>query len=285
MPKNLPDVAGSATLGRGDLVRFARLEGQIEKALQVAREPIGAALRAIRDDKLYLATHASFERYVVERWGFSKATAYRMMEGEKLVGISPPEDASSQVSTSHGETDSTQPSTTGLPPEEETPDERVAASPAVTDGPTERPARPAVTRRPSAPPTGPSGDGPSAPESGSDGGSTADVLSATPEPRNVTGPVPSLRQEASAAFSALHDATEGIGAKWTVEEATYWENRTQREMDAWRKANRIDTPKPRRQGTISRPADRVPKPPVKVNGAPIAGSLTRRTVEPMFKGQ
>lgn len=42
-------------------------------------------------------------------------------------------------------------------------------------------------------------------------------------------------------------------------------------------------PKPqRRQGTITRPADRAPKPPVKVNGAPM-GNLTRRDVTPMFK--
>ncbi len=118
------------------------------------------------------------------------------------------------------------------------------------------------------------------PPAGPTGGTPPPQRSAPSGP-NPTGPVPSLRQEASTAYRALHEATEGIGAKWTIEEATYWQNRTEREMDAWRRANRIDQPK-RRQGTISRPADRAPSPPVKLNGAP-SGSLTRRDVTPMFK--
>lgn len=101
-------------------------------------------------------------------------------------------------------------------------------------------------------------------------------------PRNPTGPVPSLRQAASSAFCALSEAPEGIGAKWTVEEATYWENRSKREMDAWRKAHGLTLTEPkRRQGTISRPQAAV------IAGraitAPVNGSLTRRDVTPMFK--
>jgi hypothetical protein len=57
-------------------------------------------------------------------------------------------------------------------------------------------------------------------------------------PKNDTGPVPSLRQEASSTFSALMDATEGIGAKWTPEEATAWENRSKREMDGMAEGER-----------------------------------------------
>ncbi len=76
------------------------------------------------------------------------------------------------------------------------------------------------------------------------------------------------------------------GPVTTPEEATFLRQWAQRTLDAW-KAKNVPTngaAKPqRRQGTISRPADRAPKPPAKVNGAPLAGSLTRRTVEPMFK--
>lgn len=149
---------------------------------------------------------------------------------------------------------------------------------------------------PSASPAGPSSGGAGIqPGVGPTDEDYPSPLSAPPDPpRNPTGPVPSLRQEASATFTALHDAPEGIGAKWTVEEATYWENRSKREMDAWRKAHGIGFSRPgappapaekpqRRQGTITRPQAAV------IAGraitTPANGSLTRRTVEPMFKGQ
>ncbi len=105
-----------------------------------------------------------------------------------------------------------------------------------------------------------------------------------PPGSNPTGPVPSLRQEASTAYRALHESTEGIGAKWTIEEATYWQNRTEREMDAWRKANRIDQPKPereRRQPKMTRPQAAVIA--GRAISTPANGSLTRRDVTPMFK--
>jgi hypothetical protein len=124
------------------------------------------------------------------------------------------------------------------------------------------------------PPTGPTGEPPSPRSAPLD------------PPRNPTGPVPSLRQEASATFNALLDAPEGIGAKWTVEEATYWENRSQREMEAWRKANKIAGKVTRPYlgdggGTSTRRAAEA-----RIAAAPPSnghGSLTRRDVTPMFK--
>jgi hypothetical protein len=36
-----------------------------------------SALREIRNRKLYKATHSTFEGYCLERWGFTRSTAYR----------------------------------------------------------------------------------------------------------------------------------------------------------------------------------------------------------------
>jgi hypothetical protein len=55
----------------------------------------GDALREIRDSRLYRATHTSFEAYCTERFGFSRSTAYRLMEQEKAIGAGesvPPRD-------------------------------------------------------------------------------------------------------------------------------------------------------------------------------------------------
>jgi hypothetical protein len=98
---------------------------------------------------------------------------------------------------------------------------------------------------------------------------------------------PSNRAMASRVVTAMQnvDPTDA-GPVLTPEEATFLRQWAQRTLDAWKAKHVPPAPaeKPqRRQGTITRPADRAPKPPVKVNGAPVAGSLTRRTVEPMFK--
>jgi hypothetical protein len=98
---------------------------------------------------------------------------------------------------------------------------------------------------------------------------------------------PSDRQLAARVYAHMRevDPTDA-GPVTTPEEATFLRQWAQRTLDAWKAvyAPPAPTEKPqRRQGTITRPADRAPKPPVKVNGAPIAGNLTRRTVEPMFK--
>jgi hypothetical protein len=98
---------------------------------------------------------------------------------------------------------------------------------------------------------------------------------------------PSTRQLAARVIAHMQevDPTDA-GPVLTPEEATFLRQWAQRTLDAWKAVYAPPAPaeKPqRRQGTITRPADRAPKPPVKVNGAPVAGSLTRRTVEPMFK--
>lgn len=59
--------------------RLIELEREVEKAMRSAGRIAGAALAEIRDKRLYRASHASFERYVLERHGLSKSTAQRMI--------------------------------------------------------------------------------------------------------------------------------------------------------------------------------------------------------------
>lgn len=59
--------------------RLIELERKVEQAMQSAGRIAGAALGEIRDRRLYRASHASFERYCLERHGLSKSTAQRMI--------------------------------------------------------------------------------------------------------------------------------------------------------------------------------------------------------------
>src|SRR5581483_5974774 len=45
---------------------------------------VGTALDTIRAGRLYRAAFPSFEAYLRQRWGFSRATAYRMMEAAEV---------------------------------------------------------------------------------------------------------------------------------------------------------------------------------------------------------
>lgn len=66
--------------------RLAELEGLIERGLQM----VGGALREIRDERLYLETHATFEAYCRERWGYSRAHGYRLIEAAEVAEIVSP---------------------------------------------------------------------------------------------------------------------------------------------------------------------------------------------------
>jgi hypothetical protein len=45
----------------------------------------GVALKAIRDKKLYVWPHETFEAYVEARWDISRAQAYRLIEAAEIV--------------------------------------------------------------------------------------------------------------------------------------------------------------------------------------------------------
>lgn len=109
--------------------------------------------------------------------------------------------------------------------------------------------------RTTAPPVAPTGEAPT---------------SSSPAPLDPSERPPSRRQQASAIVAAFQDAEDGVGRGWTHEEATYLFARFRAERDAWATYNKAsiqwaDAPpapaeKPqRRQGTITRPADREPK--------------------------
>lgn len=73
--------------------RLSGCELRVAEGLEVGRRAfaaIGHALREIRDDKLYLGSHGSFETYCRERWGFSRQHAYRMIDGADVVALLSP---------------------------------------------------------------------------------------------------------------------------------------------------------------------------------------------------
>lgn len=163
----LPDV-----LNTGESVRLSRLEKKIADALTTASRPIGEALLVIRDEKLYRATHKGFGQYVLARWGFSRATAYRMIDqAAGLVLISPPENEKEQVNLSHGETKTTE--------EETTDDASTASTPSIVTPPASPSAGPPDTRAESEAPSGPTGDGEASAEGNGGGDEPADVLTPT----------------------------------------------------------------------------------------------------------
>ncbi len=67
-------------LDPAESARLVRLERTVDRAVEVAGKIAGEALATIRDERLYRITHSTFEAYVNDRWGFSKTTAYRMIE-------------------------------------------------------------------------------------------------------------------------------------------------------------------------------------------------------------
>lgn len=60
------------------------LEGRIEKGLQTFRD-VGFALMEIREDKLFRATHETFEAYCRDRWGLDQARAYQFLGAAEVV--------------------------------------------------------------------------------------------------------------------------------------------------------------------------------------------------------
>ena len=79
------DEAEIAATGLSPVVlTLGECEAVIERGLKTFCE-VGEALLAIRDGRLYHATHSSFEDYCRERWGMLKAHAYRFMEAAEVV--------------------------------------------------------------------------------------------------------------------------------------------------------------------------------------------------------
>ncbi len=57
----------------------------LEKTIQQAFQIAGRSLKVLRDEKLYRETHKTFESYVKERFDFSRAAAYYLINASKVV--------------------------------------------------------------------------------------------------------------------------------------------------------------------------------------------------------
>ena len=62
------------------------LERVIERGQQTFIE-VGRALLEIRDRRLYRETHATFEAYCRERWGWGRSNAYELMDAARVAGV------------------------------------------------------------------------------------------------------------------------------------------------------------------------------------------------------
>ncbi len=69
---------------KDEKTELAELEDVINRNLASFFE-IGKALITIRDKKLYHLTHDNFEDYVLERWDFRRAHAYRLIDSAKTI--------------------------------------------------------------------------------------------------------------------------------------------------------------------------------------------------------
>jgi hypothetical protein len=61
-------------------VRLTELEAIVQRGLEASLEA-GAALMAIRDERLYRDTHETFDAYCRARWSMSRQHAYRLIAG------------------------------------------------------------------------------------------------------------------------------------------------------------------------------------------------------------
>lgn len=71
-------------LGKAEQRKLAECEKVIEAGLGTFTD-VGEALATIRDDRLYRATHMTFESYCRQKWGMSKTHANRMIASKNVV--------------------------------------------------------------------------------------------------------------------------------------------------------------------------------------------------------
>lgn len=77
------------TLSAVEATDLHELEEAIEKGLATFIE-VGQALQRIRDGRLYRESHATFEEYSRDRWGLSRAHAYRQIDAAAVVNTLSP---------------------------------------------------------------------------------------------------------------------------------------------------------------------------------------------------
>jgi hypothetical protein len=73
-------------------VSEGRLLSDLEKTIEAGKQTfvdVGLALTQIRNDRLYRATHGSFQCYCEERWNFSRVQAHRLIDAANVVSALP----------------------------------------------------------------------------------------------------------------------------------------------------------------------------------------------------
>lgn len=78
-----------ATLTVAETDLLAEAEAVIERGIKTFIE-VGEALASVRDNRLYRATHDTFEEYAEQRWGFTKTHANRLVSAAAVAGILTP---------------------------------------------------------------------------------------------------------------------------------------------------------------------------------------------------
>jgi len=76
-------MSGEKHLSMTERVRLEQCERIIERGKQTFMD-VGAALMSVRDGRLYRATHATFEDYCRERWGWSKTHVNRQIQAAEI---------------------------------------------------------------------------------------------------------------------------------------------------------------------------------------------------------
>jgi phage N-6-adenine-methyltransferase len=71
-------------IGVKEQLELIRHEQVIERGMKTFVE-VGSALLAIRESRLYRASHATFEDYCKERWGMALSTAYQLIGASEVV--------------------------------------------------------------------------------------------------------------------------------------------------------------------------------------------------------
>lgn len=82
-------VLEGGTMTTGSVVersRLEQLESVIERGLATFVE-VGEALAEIRDSRLYLESHGSFEDYCRQRWGLGRSRAYQLIDAAAVSTI------------------------------------------------------------------------------------------------------------------------------------------------------------------------------------------------------
>src|ERR1035438_803820 len=76
------------SLTQSDTDRLKELESVIERGRKTFIE-VGYALAEIRDRRLYRQTHATFEAYCSEQWGWTRQRSYQLMNAATVVKLLP----------------------------------------------------------------------------------------------------------------------------------------------------------------------------------------------------